>query len=325
MRALIRAALNERSLERYILTWLGDANGLNNFYESWALIRDNEASNLMPSIAAGLGSILFALTVDNPELNIAPVVESISSRPVNEIIIAVPIVSSTTERKSISSKRTAAIISFEEDEASLINNNVFKSSTPPTSVSLADACLKYQEKQKLAEEKSKTFVTDSTFERIHAEPIDVGSSQHPSETDIIEPESPTAIKIIPITHTYPMSPSFSSSYDDTYKETDSSMSKATDSSSITSNTTTHSSNSPPNQATSQPSQSISMSSSISSVHNMQDVLNSPNTTLPENDPENVYVSRIQELTNAENEHINRIQELEKRCACLEEKVTTLTL
>lgn len=53
MRALIRAALNERSLERYILSWLGDANGLNNYYESWALIRDNEASNLMPSIAAG--------------------------------------------------------------------------------------------------------------------------------------------------------------------------------------------------------------------------------------------------------------------------------
>lgn len=53
VRALIRAALNERSLERYILSWLGDANGLNNYYESWALIRDNEASNLMPSIAAG--------------------------------------------------------------------------------------------------------------------------------------------------------------------------------------------------------------------------------------------------------------------------------
>lgn len=53
MRALIRAALNERALERYILTWLGDASGLNTHYESWALVRDNEASNLMPSIAAG--------------------------------------------------------------------------------------------------------------------------------------------------------------------------------------------------------------------------------------------------------------------------------
>lgn len=54
VRALIRAALNERSLERYISTWLSDTNGLNTHFESWALIRDNEASNLMPSIAAGL-------------------------------------------------------------------------------------------------------------------------------------------------------------------------------------------------------------------------------------------------------------------------------
>lgn len=53
VRSLIRAALNERAFERYILTWLGDVNGLNNYFESWALIRDNEASNLMPSLAAG--------------------------------------------------------------------------------------------------------------------------------------------------------------------------------------------------------------------------------------------------------------------------------
>lgn len=261
------------------------------------------------------------MTVDCPELNAVPVAESISPRQTNEIIIAVPSVSSSNERKSIPSKRTAAIISFEEDDASIINNNMFKSSTPPTSVSLADACLKYQEKRKLAEEKSKPFVTDSTYERIHAEPINVASSTHPSETDVIEPESPTAIKIIPMTQTYP-SFSNASSYEDRYKETDSSMSKATDSSSITSNTTTHSSNSPPNQPTSQPSHSTSMSSSISSVHNSPDVPISPNTT---SSPENEYVSRIQELTNVENEHIHRIQELEKRCAGLEQKVTALTL
>lgn len=53
VRALIRAALNERALERYILTWLGDTNGLNTYFESWAFIRDNESSNLLPSIAAG--------------------------------------------------------------------------------------------------------------------------------------------------------------------------------------------------------------------------------------------------------------------------------
>lgn len=53
VRALIRAALNERAMERYILIWLSDANGLSSYFESWALIRDTEASNLLPSIAAG--------------------------------------------------------------------------------------------------------------------------------------------------------------------------------------------------------------------------------------------------------------------------------
>lgn len=261
------------------------------------------------------------MTVDCIELNDTTVAESASPRQNNEIIIAVPTVSSTNERKTATTKR-AAIISFEEDEnASVINNNVLKSATPPTTtISLADACLKYQEKQKLSEEKP--IETDSTYERLHAEPINVVPVlPHPNETDYIEPESPTAITIInPITHAYP---SLSNSYD--YKETDSSMSKATDSSSITSNTTTHSSNSPPNQATSrQPSHSTSMNSSICSVHNSPDTTpNTPNAILPS--PENEFSSRLQEMASVKSEHIHRIRELERRCASLEEQVSTLTL
>ncbi|XP_055298342.1 sorting nexin-29 [Sitodiplosis mosellana] len=338
VRALIRAALNERALERYISTWLSDTAGLNTYFESWALIRDNEASNLLPSIAAGLGSILFAVAVDSPDLNIATLAESVSPRQTNEIIIAVPTVSSTTsERKSAASKK-AAVISFEEDEsASLLNNNLLKSSTPPTAVSLADACLKYQEKQKLAEEKSKSFTTDSTYERLHAEPINI-SAVYPNETDYIEPEFPTSIKIVnPLTQTYPL---LSNSYD---KETDSNMSKATDSSSFTSNTTTHSSNSPPEQVASQPSHSTSMSSSISSDHNTHSSVNTTPSLENEreheeenenenriehengNNNENEYISRIQELKTVQQEHMSRIQELEERCVLLQDRVHSLTL
>ena len=288
----------------------------------------------------GLGSILFAVAVDSPDLNLATPAESVSPRQMNEIIIAVPTVSSTSsERKSTASKK-AAIISFEEDESvSLLNNNVLKSSTPPTAVSLADACLKYEEKQKLAEEKSKPFNTDSTYERLHAEPISI-SPVYPNETDYIEPEFPTSIKIInPVTQTYP---SLSNSYD--YKEIDSNMSKATDSSSFTSNTTTHSSNSHPEQIASQPSHSTSMSSSISSDHNTHSSVDT--TPSPENEQEheanenenvheikdetvnnneNEYISRIQELKTVEQEHISRIQELEERCILLQDRVHSLTL
>lgn len=52
VRALIRALLNERSFERYILIWLNDPN-LPNSFEEWAFLRDFEVQNLLPSIAAG--------------------------------------------------------------------------------------------------------------------------------------------------------------------------------------------------------------------------------------------------------------------------------
>lgn len=52
LNALIRSALNERSLERYILIWLNEPN-LQGHFETWALMIDNEATNLLPSIAAG--------------------------------------------------------------------------------------------------------------------------------------------------------------------------------------------------------------------------------------------------------------------------------
>lgn len=280
------------------------------------------------------------MAVDSPDLNIATPAESVSPRQMNEIIIAVPSVSSTSsERKSTASKK-AAIISFEEDEnVSLLNNNVLNSSTPPAAVSLADACLKYEEKQKLAEEKSKPFNTDSTYERLHAEPISI-SAVYPNETDYIEPEFPTSIKIYdPVTQTYP---SLSNSYD--YKETDSNMSKATDSSSFSSNTTTHSSNSHPEQIASQPSHSTSMSSSISSDHQLNAHSSVEATQSPENkqeheeskiideikvetanNNENEYISRIQELKTIEQEHISRIQELEERCILLQDRVHSLTL
>lgn len=67
-RALLRAALNERSLERYLLVWL-NAPQLREAYASDAVLRDPEATNLLPSIAAGLAAILFAVPVDVSRLD----------------------------------------------------------------------------------------------------------------------------------------------------------------------------------------------------------------------------------------------------------------
>uniref|UniRef100_A0A182Q814 Sorting nexin-29 n=1 Tax=Anopheles farauti TaxID=69004 RepID=A0A182Q814_9DIPT len=68
-RALLRAFLNERALERYVQMWLGDEQLLEQHYEPWAMVRQGEVQSLLPSVAAGLGTILFAIVIDRPELN----------------------------------------------------------------------------------------------------------------------------------------------------------------------------------------------------------------------------------------------------------------
>ncbi|XP_050068266.1 sorting nexin-29-like [Anopheles maculipalpis] len=68
-RALLRAVLNEHALERYVLMWLSDAELLETHYEPWAMLRQAEIQSILPNVAAGLGTILFAIVIDRPELN----------------------------------------------------------------------------------------------------------------------------------------------------------------------------------------------------------------------------------------------------------------
>ncbi|KFB37259.1 hypothetical protein ZHAS_00004479 [Anopheles sinensis] len=85
-RALLRAILNERALERYVLIWLGDEQLLSECYEPWAVLRDAEVQSLLPNMAAGLSTILFAIAIDLPELNVASVGRPAEDKP--EPIIA---------------------------------------------------------------------------------------------------------------------------------------------------------------------------------------------------------------------------------------------
>nr|XP_020663479.1 sorting nexin-29 [Pogona vitticeps] len=68
-RAWLRCALNEHSLERYFHMLLADKTCLGVFYEDWAFIMDEERSSMIPTMAAGLNSILFAINIDNKDLN----------------------------------------------------------------------------------------------------------------------------------------------------------------------------------------------------------------------------------------------------------------
>ncbi|XP_071482268.1 sorting nexin-29-like [Diadema antillarum] len=68
-RAWLRSTLNEHSLERYMHMILGGSEILKQYYEPWAFLLDEERSTMLPTMARGLGSILFAINIDNPELN----------------------------------------------------------------------------------------------------------------------------------------------------------------------------------------------------------------------------------------------------------------
>uniref|UniRef100_UPI0037E7A738 sorting nexin-29 n=1 Tax=Semicossyphus pulcher TaxID=241346 RepID=UPI0037E7A738 len=68
-RAWLRCALNEHSLERYLHTLLADRPRLGTYYEDWAFVLDEERASMLPTMAAGLNSILFAINIDNSDLN----------------------------------------------------------------------------------------------------------------------------------------------------------------------------------------------------------------------------------------------------------------
>ncbi|XP_033116974.1 sorting nexin-29-like [Anneissia japonica] len=68
-RAWLRSTLNEHSLERYLHMIQGNKKLLVQFYEPLAFLLDEERASMLPTMARGLGSILFAINIDNKELN----------------------------------------------------------------------------------------------------------------------------------------------------------------------------------------------------------------------------------------------------------------
>ncbi|XP_019874648.2 sorting nexin-29 [Aethina tumida] len=130
-KAWIRSALNERSLERYFVILLSDQDKLKTYYEDWALLRDQEKSNLLPNMAAGLGSILFAISIDKPELNSGIPHRNEHLRSKVEPIISAP----KTEQKDKPKKKKKVarqFISFDDDD-SLLSTSVPSSSSSMSS------------------------------------------------------------------------------------------------------------------------------------------------------------------------------------------------
>lgn len=132
-RAWLRSALNEHSLERYMHMILADSSQIRNFYEDWAFLLDDERSSMLPMMAAGLGSILFAISIDNPDLNLvrtsnieSPVENTKYSPPKEEFepkpVISKPSENGIAKKKKKKKRPTSQVVSFDDDD--LCNENI---------------------------------------------------------------------------------------------------------------------------------------------------------------------------------------------------------
>lgn len=113
--------------------WLADPS-LKKIYEPWACLLDNETVNLLPSMAAGLSSILFSIIADTPTINVTK-----TDLRKTEPVIAAPRAVGPS-KKSVRVKRQ--IVSFDDkptvDFSNLNNGNndssTYLSTSPITTI-----------------------------------------------------------------------------------------------------------------------------------------------------------------------------------------------
>ncbi|KAG8191163.1 hypothetical protein JTE90_016675 [Oedothorax gibbosus] len=127
-RAWLRSALNENSLERYMHMVLADSSQIRNFYEDGAFLLDDERSSMLPMMAAGLGSILFAISIDNPDLNMVRTSSSESSVDSSKCsppkddefepkpVISKPVENGIAKKKKKKKRVTSQVVSFDDDD-----------------------------------------------------------------------------------------------------------------------------------------------------------------------------------------------------------------
>lgn len=134
-RAWLRSTLNEHSLERYFHMLLGNVQLLRQFYEPWSFLLDEERSSMLPTMARGLGSILFAINIDNEELNgskvglstlsslmqtydmvTAPDIDDTNSET-KATLASAPVVLKEGKKKKKKKKAVVSIVSFNDDKS----------------------------------------------------------------------------------------------------------------------------------------------------------------------------------------------------------------
>ena len=118
-KAWLRSSLNEHSLERYFHILISDQDNLTQFYETFAFMKDTERVAVLPQMAAGLSSILFAIKIDNEALNHDP--DDVNDTEKSNELVAVqkikkPALNQVKKHQRKKSSTAAQVISFDEEE-----------------------------------------------------------------------------------------------------------------------------------------------------------------------------------------------------------------
>ena len=192
---MLRNALNERCLERYLLTWLS-AHNLHEFYESFSLLRDEKAAAILPKLALELSSILFAISIDVPELNVT---SNKSSTTKSEPIIAVPnsskVIKSSTGayrrnidefEETVKARETVpvAVPSFNVDAISTFVTPVYESATSSTTT---ESLLNFSDKISISSTGSPSSLNtkdDDTISQSSSSSDEYSVPQQPEEPEV---------------------------------------------------------------------------------------------------------------------------------------------
>ena len=183
-RAWLRSSLNEHSLERYFHMMTNDTEKLHQFYDSFAFMLDQERSSMLANMAAGLGSILFAIKIDNEALNYWSTTKDNDVPDDDDLLAAKKIVMANHEQKPKKSKKkgSSQVISFDDDDEIKA-----KLATTPKAV-IHKPIDKADLEQKVLSLRTERAPSPLTYNEVHLN----SKGQHPNDSiDSMISKSPT--------------------------------------------------------------------------------------------------------------------------------------
>jgi sorting nexin-29 len=141
-----------------MLSLLSDSLTLrNDFYEENAFMRDEEINSVLPTLSRGLNSILFAINIDNSELDSKTLDANNRSDPL-------PVVCKTESTTGVRKRRTRVnVISLSDDEST--DQTSAARSAPTTTLSSPDSVFRDKQLSTTYDTNNSSMITNQSLDR----------------------------------------------------------------------------------------------------------------------------------------------------------------